>query len=204
MKSEESTNKKNQSKRAINAKTKVVLLVFAFMIVVAIAVVPLTKIVTKAIQEEEREGFTKFRTSRYFFRLFYPEEWESEEDMSGFLLDDESGLVVRIKPAEGISIEVYYRAGENVSLTDAMKNFETYFKDFEFGEEDRVNVESEKCELLAKTVKGKDKSGTVYTATRSMCYYGILVTYENEKDYNTYKKQITDVIKSFEKQVFED
>lgn len=207
MKSEESINKTNkQNNKGRSSKTKLVLLVFAFLIIAAVIAIPITKALKQAIKEEEHEGYTKFRTSRYFFQVFFPEDWTIEQDINGFLLNDESGLVAKITPEEdsGVEISVYYRAGDNVTIDEAMQSFESYFSQFQFGIEDKRNVESEKCELLAKKFEGEEKSGTLYVATRTMCYYAILVTYSDEAKYENVRTDVNDVIKSFEKVVFED
>ncbi len=57
----------------------------------------LKKIFTPA--QEEHGYSTLYNASRYFFRIYYPEEkWEVEGDTHGFLMDEESGLVAEMYP----------------------------------------------------------------------------------------------------------
>ncbi len=199
MKSEESTRKKNQGYRK---EAKTVTLVFAVLIIAALIAIPLAKGIKKVIRDEEMEGYNTFNASRYFFRFDYPEEWPAEKETNGFLLDPESGLVCTVSPAETVKISFYYKDG-GMSLEEALNDFQKRFA-FNYGIPDKINVESEKTELLAEEISNDDVSGTMYIATRSMAHYAVVVTYGDEKEFKKCEEAVKDTVRSFRLSVFED
>ena len=49
--------------------------------------------------QEEHGYSTMYNASRYFFRIYYPEDkWKVEGEAHGFLMDEETGLVAEMYP----------------------------------------------------------------------------------------------------------
>jgi len=198
MKSEESTSKK----KSVNFKkgTKIIVLIFA--VVLLVAMIP--QIVSEYLKsDEEMEGFTLYNASRFFFRFYYPDDWTIEKEASGFLMDDETGLVVVATPDSNlVSVSFYYKNGGS-TMTETMVEFENQFSYMTFGKIDELNVDNQKTKLVAKPISyidevtGKTIKGTIYYSTRSIAHYAIVVSYEDESEYEKYKGQVDSVVKSY-------
>ena len=51
--------------------------------------------------EEQHKYSTLYNASRYFFRIYYPEDkWEVEGETHGFFMDEKTGLVAEMYPLE--------------------------------------------------------------------------------------------------------
>lgn len=86
----------------IQKKKKIIMLIAAVMAVVfLISFVSFFKTDEVDIPKEYKPYDSMYNASRYFFRVFYPDDWDVNADQYGFLMDEE-GLVLELFPLKKI------------------------------------------------------------------------------------------------------
>lgn len=84
-------------------KKKIILLIAAVMVLVfAVSFVSYFKVEEEKKEEEFKPYDSMYNASRYFFRVFYPDNWDVSAEPYGFLLNEE-GLVLELFPLKKIS-----------------------------------------------------------------------------------------------------
>lgn len=84
-------------------KKKIVLLIAAVMVLVfAVSFVSYFRVEEEKKEEEFKPYESMYNASRYFFRVFYPDNWDVSAEPYGFLLD-EKGLVLELFPLKKMS-----------------------------------------------------------------------------------------------------
>lgn len=84
-------------------KNKIILCIAAVMVVVFIvSFISYFKIEEERRAEEYKPYDDMYNASRYFFRIYYPQDWDINTDPYGFLLDEE-GLVMELFPLKKIA-----------------------------------------------------------------------------------------------------
>lgn len=85
-----------------NKKSFAVLFIIIILVVVSLMVANLVKAWIQAEREKakkiEEETLDMYNASRYFFRVYYPDDWNVLGGTNGFLIDSESGLVLEAFP----------------------------------------------------------------------------------------------------------
>lgn len=86
----------------IEKKKKIILLIAAVMaVVLVVSFISFFKIEEEKQEEEFKPYDSMYNASRYFFRVFYPDDWDVNADPYGFILD-ENGLVLELFPLKKI------------------------------------------------------------------------------------------------------
>ena len=84
-------------------KKKIILLIAAVMVLVfAVSFISYFKVEEEKKEEEFKPYDSMYNASRYFFRVFYPDNWDVSAEPYGFLLNEE-GLVLELFPLKKIS-----------------------------------------------------------------------------------------------------
>lgn len=84
-------------------KKKIILLIAAVMVLVfAVSFVSYFKVEEENKEKEFKPYNSMYNASRYFFRVFYPDNWDVSAEPYGFLLNEE-GLVLELFPLKKIS-----------------------------------------------------------------------------------------------------
>ena len=78
-------------------------IVVVMIIVLAVSFVSFFKIEETKEEEEYKPYESMYNASRYFFRVFYPDDWDVNADSYGFLMNEETGLVLELFPLKIIS-----------------------------------------------------------------------------------------------------
>ena len=85
-----------------NKKSFAVLFIIIILVVVSLMVANLVKAWIQAEREKaqkaEEATLDMYNASRYFFRVFYPNDWNVSGGTNGFMVDSESGLVLEVFP----------------------------------------------------------------------------------------------------------
>ncbi len=91
----------NERKRTVGS----MLLLFAVIMVAIMGVrtvqgmLDLTKIKDILVAPTEQHKYENLHNaSRYFFRIYYPDNWQAEGETNGFMMDDKTGLVAILYP----------------------------------------------------------------------------------------------------------
>lgn len=83
-------------------KKKIIFLIAVVMVLVfAVSFVSFFKVEEEKNEEEFKPYDSMYNASRYFFRVFYPDDWDVSAEPYGFLLDEE-GLVLELFPLKKI------------------------------------------------------------------------------------------------------
>ncbi len=84
-------------------KKKIILLIAAVMVLVfAVSFVSYFRVEEEQKEEEFKPYDSMYNASRYFFRVFYPDNWDVSAEPYGFFLD-EKGLVLELFPLKKVS-----------------------------------------------------------------------------------------------------
>lgn len=85
-------------------KKKTILLCIVIVMILVLAVSFVSFFKADIIDEEEEQApyDSMYNASRYFFRVFYPDDWDVSADPYGFLMNEE-GLVLELFPLKKIS-----------------------------------------------------------------------------------------------------
>ena len=84
-------------------KKKTILLCIVIVMILVLAVSFVSFFKADIIDEEEQAPYdSMYNASRYFFRVFYPDDWDVSADPYGFLMNEE-GLVLELFPLKKIS-----------------------------------------------------------------------------------------------------
>lgn len=87
----------------IQKKKKIILLIAAVMaVVLVVSFISFFKIEEENKEEEFKPYESMYNASRYFFRVFYPDDWDVSADSYGFFMDEE-GLVLELFPLKKIT-----------------------------------------------------------------------------------------------------
>ena len=87
----------------IQKKKKIILLIAAVMaVVLVVSFISFFKIEEENKEEEFKPYESMYNASRYFFRVFYPDDWDVSADPYGFFMDEE-GLVLELFPLKKIT-----------------------------------------------------------------------------------------------------
>ena len=96
----------------------------------------------------------------------------------------------------------YYKDKLRAGMADGVYNVD--FLSFV----DEVNVENENTELISVDFTaycdGKKINGTMYCAKRNKCVYAITVIHDSYAEYNTFREEIDNILKSFRLTVLSD
>ena len=84
-------------------KTILLCIVIVMILVLAVSFVSFFKADIIDEEEEQTPYDSMYNASRYFFRVFYPDDWDVNADQFGFLLN-EAGLVLELFPLKKISV----------------------------------------------------------------------------------------------------
>lgn len=86
----------------IQKKKKIIMLIAAVMAVIfLVSFVSFFKTDEVDVPEEKKPYESMYNASRYFFRVFYPDDWDVSAEQYGFLMDEE-GLVLELFPLKKI------------------------------------------------------------------------------------------------------
>ncbi len=222
-----------------NGKRTLFLLIFIIVVAVAFswpAIIALEEAIT---DEGPGEGLVTYNASRYFFRFDHPEDWQTEKQQYGFLMNEETGLVVTLTPAvktenpaggdgitvrhDAVKISFYYNIPEGMDLKNAdldrvMDYYQDRLRSGLLGKDtgiiqmdsfvDKVNVESEKTELYSVDFRamrdGESVYGTLYCAKRARNVCAVVLTYTSIAEFETFREEVFDVVRSFRLTVFDD
>ena len=77
-------------------------IVVVMIAVLAISFISFFKTEEKNEAEEKKPYDSMYNASRYFFRVFYPDDWDVGSDPYGFLLNSDDGLVLELYPLQKI------------------------------------------------------------------------------------------------------
>lgn len=87
----------------IQKKKKIIMIIAAAMVVIfVVSFVSFFKTDEVNVPEEKKPYESMYNASRYFFRVFYPDDWDVNAEQYGFFLDEE-GLVLELFPLKKIS-----------------------------------------------------------------------------------------------------
>lgn len=78
--------------------TFLMLIVIAMIVAISISFISFFRTEEVDETEEITPYDSMYNASRYFFRVFYPDDWDVNSDPYGFLLDDATGLVLEVFP----------------------------------------------------------------------------------------------------------
>ncbi len=91
---------------AKNRKTFLVLIVMVMIVAIGVSFISYFK-VEQDEEDTETESDAPYASmhnaSRYFFRVFYPDDWNVNADQFGFMLDSKTGLVLELFPLKKMS-----------------------------------------------------------------------------------------------------
>ena len=92
----------------IQKKKKIIMLIAAVMAVIfLVSFVSFFKTDEVDLPKEYKPYESMYNASRYFFRVFYPDDWNVNADQYGFLLNEE-GLVLELFPLRKILFNIYF------------------------------------------------------------------------------------------------
>lgn len=74
------------------------LIVIAMLVAISVSFISFFRTETDDEPEEIMPYDSMYNASRYFFRVFYPDDWDVSADQYGFMLNDEEGLVLEAFP----------------------------------------------------------------------------------------------------------
>lgn len=84
-------------------KTFTFCIVIAMIIVLSVSFVGLFKFEEEKREEEYQPYDSMYNASRFFFRVFYPDDWDVSADAYGFFLSEDTGLVLEAFPLKKIA-----------------------------------------------------------------------------------------------------
>lgn len=87
-----------------SSKRKLFLAVIVVVMIAVLAISFISFFKTEETDEaEEKKPYdSMYNASRYFFRVFYPDDWDVSSDSYGFLLNSDDGLVLELYPLQKI------------------------------------------------------------------------------------------------------
>lgn len=95
-------------------KTFIFFIVIVMAVAVAVSFIGFFKAEVDDAQEETKPYDSMYNASRYFFRVFYPDDWDVNADSYGFLLNTE-GLVLEVFPLTKIPVSPSPTAAEGAT-----------------------------------------------------------------------------------------
>ena len=214
-----------------NGKRAVFMVIFILIVLLVVSWPAIIEL-EKAIEGGPEEGYAMFNASRYFFRYYYPEDWITDRETDGFLMNKETGLVGTLVPAvklksniegeedtvikfDSILMSFFYADPAEFSPKYATPERVTeYYRNrllnglmpeltgvFAGSNIDYDNVGNENTDLYALDFTGYRNgvkvSGILYCAKREKCIYAITLIYENSADYNRFREEIENTIRSY-------
>lgn len=98
--------KKKTKAQSIWQQRKTTLLYLIILVIVIMVLVMSVRSIVSYVEtnntftSEEEQGIykNKYNASRFFFRLYYPDQWYVNADTNGFMLDDTKNLVLELYP----------------------------------------------------------------------------------------------------------
>ena len=98
--------KKKTKEQSVWQQRKTTLLYLIVLVVVIMVMVMSVRSIISYVEtndissSEEEQGMykNKYNASRFFFRLYYPDQWYVNADANGFMLDDTKNLVLELYP----------------------------------------------------------------------------------------------------------
>lgn len=88
-----------------NKRNTFLMLIGAVMVLVlAVSFISLFRAEIINEEEEGKPYDSMYNASRYFFRIFYPNDWDINSDPYGFLLNEKEGLVLEAFPLKKIAV----------------------------------------------------------------------------------------------------
>lgn len=85
--------------------TFLLLIIIAMIAAVGISFISFFKTDTEEQDEELTPYSSMYNASRYFFRVFYPDDWNVNADQYGFMLDNDTGLVLEAFPLKKMTLQ---------------------------------------------------------------------------------------------------
>lgn len=92
-----------KSKRNIWANRRnsfILFIVLAMILVLVLSFIGFFKADVNDEEVEKKPYNSMYNASRYFFRVFYPDDWDVNSDANGFLLNPNDGLVIELYPLQ--------------------------------------------------------------------------------------------------------
>ncbi len=98
--------KKKTKEQSIWQQRKTTLLYLIILVIVIMVMVMAVRSIVSYVEtnntfsspEEKGKYENKYNASRFFFRLYYPDQWQVNTDTNGFMLDDSKNLVLELYP----------------------------------------------------------------------------------------------------------
>lgn len=97
--------KKTKEENVWQQRKTTLLYLIILVIVIMVLVMAVRSIVsyvetnnTFSSEEEQGDYQNKYNASRFFFRLYYPDQWQVNTDTNGFMLDETKNLVLELYP----------------------------------------------------------------------------------------------------------
>ncbi|MFR1519409.1 MAG: hypothetical protein ACLSVG_11700 [Clostridia bacterium] len=85
-------------------KTFIFCIVIVMVVAVAVSFISFFKADIEEEEEEKTPYDSMYNASRYFFRVFYPDDWDVNVDSYGFFLNAGEGIVLELFPLKKVSV----------------------------------------------------------------------------------------------------